>query len=173
MIEISSCMNSLVIWPPPSHQTIPTKPNHTIPNLCLYLQLSITAISIHNATLLSCHFQKIATVSHFRLVWGYLWHPEHFKAFFLNPMKDYWTSFTNTNLHCSISVNHVCVLLYTIKSPATAPPAVIYVLSIITWNIRSNSSSLIHTTCSLTHTKTCRNQATKMLGPYLPDIDLM
>ena len=52
---------------PPSHQTIPTKPNHTIPNLRLYLQVSITAISIHNATLLSCHFRKIATVSHFRL----------------------------------------------------------------------------------------------------------
>ena len=32
------------------------------------LQLSITAILIHNATLLSCHFRKIATVSHFRLV---------------------------------------------------------------------------------------------------------
>ena len=45
----------------------------------LYLQLNITAISIHNATLLSCHFRKIATVSHFRLVFWmsslrYLWH---------------------------------------------------------------------------------------------------
>ena len=29
---------------------------------------TITAISIHNATLLSCHFRKIATVSNFRLV---------------------------------------------------------------------------------------------------------
>ena len=56
-----------------------TKPNHTKQNhtkpyqtkqnhTSLYLQLSITAISIHNATLLSCHFRKIATVSHFRLV---------------------------------------------------------------------------------------------------------
>ena len=27
-------------------------------------------ISIHNAVLLSCHFRKIATVSHFRLVWS-------------------------------------------------------------------------------------------------------
>ena len=35
----------------------------------LYLQLSITAISILNATLLSCHFRKIATASHFWLVY--------------------------------------------------------------------------------------------------------
>ena len=42
--------------------------NHTISKR-LYLQLSITAISIHNATLLSCHFRKIATVSHFWLVY--------------------------------------------------------------------------------------------------------
>ena len=44
---------------------VPTKPYQIS---SLYLQLSITAISIHNATLLSCHFRKIATVSHFRLV---------------------------------------------------------------------------------------------------------
>ena len=52
--------------PPP----IPNYTNKTIPNhiSSLYLQLSITAILIHNATLLSCHFRKIATVSHFRLV---------------------------------------------------------------------------------------------------------
>ena len=77
MIEISSCMNSLVIWPPHTklywqNQTKPyqtilihTKPHHIA---SLYLQSSITAISIPNATLLSCHFRKIATVSHFRLV---------------------------------------------------------------------------------------------------------
>ena len=50
--------------PPPPYQTIPTKPYQTNQ----YLQFSVTAISIHNATLLSCHSQKIATVSHFRLV---------------------------------------------------------------------------------------------------------
>ena len=44
---------------------IHTKPYH---KSSLYLQLSITAISIHNATQLSSHFRKIATVSHFRLV---------------------------------------------------------------------------------------------------------
>ena len=68
MIEISSCVNSLVIWPPHTklNQQNHTKPYH-ISNL--YLHLSITAISIHNATQLSCHFRKIATVSHFRLVW--------------------------------------------------------------------------------------------------------
>ena len=46
------------------------KVNHTKPYhiSSLYLHLSITAISIHNATQLSCHFRKIATVSHFRLV---------------------------------------------------------------------------------------------------------
>ena len=41
-----------------------TKPNYT--NHSLYIQLSITAISTQNAT--QCHFRKIATVSHFRLV---------------------------------------------------------------------------------------------------------
>ena len=68
MIEISSCMNSLVIWPPlhtKLYQQNHTKPDHIS---SLYLQLSVTVISIHNATLLSCHFWKIATVSHFRLV---------------------------------------------------------------------------------------------------------
>ena len=74
MNEISLCINLLIMWPPPH-----TKPNHTKPYhiTSLYLQSSITAISIHNATLLSCHFQKIVTVSHFRLVFGvsgtYLW----------------------------------------------------------------------------------------------------
>ena len=58
-----------------SHLTPPhTKLNqqfHTKPYYIssLYLQLSITAILIHDATLLSCHFRKIATVSHFRLVY--------------------------------------------------------------------------------------------------------
>ena len=67
---------SLVIWPP---TPIPNYTNKTIPNhiSSIYLQLIITAISIHNATLLSCHFRKIATVSHFRLVlcvnWLKLW----------------------------------------------------------------------------------------------------
>ena len=58
----------IVQYSPPHHtkyQTIPTKPYHIASP---YLQLSITTISIHNATLLSCHFRKIATVSHFRLV---------------------------------------------------------------------------------------------------------
>ena len=52
-------------------QIIPihTNPCQTIPNLQSLSPLSNTAISIHNATLLSYHFQKIATVSHFRLVW--------------------------------------------------------------------------------------------------------
>ena len=69
MIEISSCMNSLVPPPIPTY-TNKTNPNHTKPYhiSSLYLQLRITAISIHNATLLSCYFRKIATVSHFRLV---------------------------------------------------------------------------------------------------------
>ena len=39
----------------------------------LNLQLSIIAISIHNAILLSCNFRKIATVSHFRLVLTKFW----------------------------------------------------------------------------------------------------
>ena len=54
-------------WPPHTklNQQFHTKPYYIS---SLYLQLSITAISIHNATLLSCHFRKIATVSHFRLV---------------------------------------------------------------------------------------------------------
>ena len=44
-------------------------PNHTKPYQTKpYLQLSITTMLIHNATLLSCYFRKIATVSHFRLV---------------------------------------------------------------------------------------------------------
>ena len=70
MIEISSCMNSIVIWHPPStYQTTNKQQNHNKPYKTIpYLHLSITAISIHNATLLPCHFQKIATVSHFRLV---------------------------------------------------------------------------------------------------------
>ena len=58
---------------PPPH--IPNYTNKSIPNYTkpyhissLYLQLSISAISIHNATLLSCHLRKIATVSHFQLV---------------------------------------------------------------------------------------------------------
>ena len=85
MIEISSCMNSQVIWHPPPTPPIPNYTNKTIPNHAkpyqtipnntkpyhissLYLQLSITAILIHNATLLSFHFRKIGTVSHFRLV---------------------------------------------------------------------------------------------------------
>ena len=48
-----------------SNQIIPknkTIPNHTNP------YQTITAISIHNAILLSCHFRKITTVSHFWLV---------------------------------------------------------------------------------------------------------
>ena len=56
--------SSMPVMNPPPYQTIPTKLYQAIQ----YLQLSITAISIHNATLLSCHFRKIATVSHFRLV---------------------------------------------------------------------------------------------------------
>ena len=43
-------------------------PNYTNQISSLYLKLSITAISIHNATQLSCQFWKIATVSHFWLV---------------------------------------------------------------------------------------------------------
>ena len=35
---------------------------------------SITAISIHNATLLSCHFWKIATVSHCWIVFYLIQH---------------------------------------------------------------------------------------------------
>ena len=69
MIEISSCMNSVVIWPPPHtklYQQSYTKPYH---NSSLYLQLIIITILIHKATLLSRHFWKIATVSHFRLVY--------------------------------------------------------------------------------------------------------
>ena len=61
----------------PLCHTIPyqSKPYQTILNCTkpynissLYLHLRSTAISIHNATLLSCHFQRIATVSHFQLV---------------------------------------------------------------------------------------------------------
>ena len=80
MIEISSCMNSLVIWHSP-----PTLSNRNCAKIwgpsdqsrrqggCWIshvspVSISITAISIHNATLLSCHFRKIATVSHCRLV---------------------------------------------------------------------------------------------------------
>ena len=81
---IHPCQLSMpVVSPPPSmktNYTNKTKPKQTKPYQTilihtkpyhissLYLQLSITAISIHNATLLACHFRKIATVSHFRLV---------------------------------------------------------------------------------------------------------
>ena len=70
----SLCVWNLFMYEITSHLTPPhTKlyqQNHTKPYhiSSLYLQLSITAILIHNATLLSCHFWKIATVSHFRLV---------------------------------------------------------------------------------------------------------
>ena len=57
---------------PPPIPNYTNQQNHTKPYQIssLYLQWSITAISIHNATQLSCHFQKIATVSHFRLVFS-------------------------------------------------------------------------------------------------------
>ena len=51
----------------PVYQQNHTKQYQTIPNHTIS-PVSIYAILIHNATLLSCYFRKIATVSHFRLV---------------------------------------------------------------------------------------------------------
>ena len=62
------CQSSMPIMTPYPSMIVHEK--KTIPNQIssLYLQLSITAISLNNAKLLSCHFWNIATVSHFRLV---------------------------------------------------------------------------------------------------------
>ena len=80
-----------------SHATHPCKSWTPHPPVSsLYLQLSITAISFHNATLLSCHFRKIATVSHFRLVWclnqteGHLYFFIHFIICTLDWMEEIW-----------------------------------------------------------------------------------
>ena len=64
---------NLFVYELTSHPTPHTKlyqQNHTksFNFSSLNLQVSVTAISIHNANLLSSHFWKIATVSHFRLV---------------------------------------------------------------------------------------------------------
>ena len=84
--------------------SLQTKPYHIS---SLYLQLSITAILIHNATLLSCHFQKIATVSHFRLVWEIFKHKKT-KLNWLNIIKFALNIWEHVGCKMNSGSGHVC-----------------------------------------------------------------